>query len=367
MLRSLCGAFAAFSCVAVLAGCGRGPIAVVQGQKIGEKEFHAELERQAGRDALRNLIIGEMITREAAAQGIVVPEERLNEDMRRAVEQAGGPAVWKQELERRGLTEEAIRKQRRVGLLAQELMTKGVKVSDQEVKDFFQKNRERYDRPAYYAISEIVLDSKAEADRVRGELKKPGADFATLARQNSVSRGTSATGGMREPAPLEFIQPAVLQPVIKNLMPGQTSAVIPADGLWYIVRLVDQTPSVKGSVRDPMVAQDIKERLRAAKGKSPDKLLTELKAKYSVTILWPDYASLQEEFASAAALPEFGAREKPGEAGKEPKAGPAPSPPAGAPAGAEGKEAKPGPPPAAPPAEKQATTPPAKKPAKPNQ
>lgn len=352
MLRSLRGALAAFSCVALVAGCGQGPLAVVNGEKIGEKQFREELERQAGRDAVAKLIMEEMLLQEAAAQGIVISEERLNEDMRKAMEGAGGPQPWARELERRGHTEESIRRERRIDLTVHELMTKGVTVSEEEIKQFFEENRkDLYDRPALYVISEIAVDEKAEAQRLREELKKPEADFASLARQHSVS-GTASLGGRRRPTPLELFRPELLREAISHLELGQVSDVIPADDLWYIVRLEDKTPPVKGSLKDPVIAEDVKNRLMRQKGKSWPDLFQELKEKYDVNILWPEYKFLEEDFASPAALPEFGAGEGTTETGAQPEKKPEPpektqQEPAGKP-------------------EKKPTTPPAAKPAEPD-
>lgn len=365
MLRFLRGAIAAFSCV-VLAGCGQGPVAVVGGEKISEKEFYAELERQAGRDAVLKLVMAEMITREAAAQGIVVSEEQLNQDLQRAMQQVGGPQAWERELARRGQTEASLRRERKLELLVRQLLTKDVTVSEEEVREFFEQNRRDYDRPALYAISEIVLDSKDEARRILAELKKPGADFASLAREHSVSDATAAVGGARPPTPLELIRPTVLQAVVEHLEPGELSDVVGADDFWYIVRLEDRTPPVKGDVRDPVIAEDCKERLRLQKGKSWPKLLEEMKAKYNVTILWPQYSFLQEEFASPEALPQFGTGAEPTDAGAGAELPPPPAEKKETGAGSEAG-AKPEKKPAGEARKKQPTTPPSKKPEKPEE
>jgi parvulin-like peptidyl-prolyl isomerase len=80
-------------------------------------------------------------------------------------------------------------------------------VTDQEVKEYYDKNREsKYSKPAMVKASHILIDTrgkneqekaeaKKQAETLLADAKKPNADFAALARANSADPTAKNNGG----------------------------------------------------------------------------------------------------------------------------------------------------------------------------
>ncbi|WP_169999673.1 peptidyl-prolyl cis-trans isomerase [Campylobacter sp. RM9328] len=79
-------------------------------------------------------------------------------------------------------------------------MFDGIKVSDAEIKDFYNKNKENFSQPAQARARHILLGDEKEAGAVIAELKKLKGDaltkkFAELASAKSIDKGSAAHGG----------------------------------------------------------------------------------------------------------------------------------------------------------------------------
>ena len=75
-------------------------------------------------------------------------------------------------------------------------VTAAAKVTDAQVKDYYDGHREVYTTPQTRVVRHILVAAKdkALADKLYGELKA-GADFATLAKKYSIDPGSKSQGG----------------------------------------------------------------------------------------------------------------------------------------------------------------------------
>jgi len=69
-----------------------------------------------------------------------------------------------------------------------------VKVTPQEVEEFYQRNKNIYLAPAVVHIQEIMLGSKEEAEEVLKQVKS-GADFSRIAREKTIRQYAREKGG----------------------------------------------------------------------------------------------------------------------------------------------------------------------------
>ncbi len=83
-----------------------------------------------------------------------------------------------------GLTSEALTKK----------VTEDVKVTDADIKAYYEKNKQQYGAPASRDVRHILVKKKATADRLYAQLRR-GASFAQLARRFSQDPGSKSTGG----------------------------------------------------------------------------------------------------------------------------------------------------------------------------
>ena len=62
------------------------------------------------------------------------------------------------------------KEQIRSNLLLEELLTKDVEVSNDELESYYEKNKDLFNVPAAYHLSHIVVSTKEEADQALQEL-----------------------------------------------------------------------------------------------------------------------------------------------------------------------------------------------------
>jgi len=282
-------------------------VAVVNGRKITEKEFHQRLETMGGGRTLRDMIRREILTQEAEAQGITVSPQRVDEDVARAERDVGSHDELLRFLAFRGQTLEQFRDERAFILMLEELGSKDVKVTDEDVRAYFDEYRGEFDKPEMYRVAEILVGTETEAKELRAQLNDPRASFNALARERSKSP-TASMGGTLPPRPLDSFPPE-LQPELQGLKLAGLLGPFEMEEGWRIIKLLGKDPGQPGSLDDPTIRDAVYQRLRAGQSKNATELLDEMtrQGKYRVSIRWPRYKELQREFETAPALPEFGA------------------------------------------------------------
>lgn len=292
-----------FAVIAIVAGCANKPVAIVDGVKITEAEFNQRLLETAGRDVLRDMIDRELLRQAAAEAGIEVTEEELDAEIEKAKQQIGGEELFQQWLAGREITEERWREHVRFALLTRKLALKDVKYTEEDLKKFFEENKERFAHPAMVSISEIVVASKQDAEEVMAELKK-GTSFGDLARRYSLAP-TRERGGERPEMPIDQIPIPAIREAAQSLPIGKVSDPIPAEGQWYIMMVRDRKPAREASFTADR--QVIEEQYQLQHARPLQEILKEQIAKANVRVLHPLLQDLNEIYTPVPTeMPQFG-------------------------------------------------------------
>ena len=142
-----------------------------------------------------------------------------------------------QEAQRQGMEkDEKISKQideARKLILSQNLQTKlveGVSVSEDEIKEFYEQNKQFYYEPAEYKLSQIVVSTEEQANTVLGQLAQ-GANFAEVVKNQSK---VQAEDKFVTEDQLPFQK---MKDVINILDNGKFSAVFSGPEGFYIVKI----------------------------------------------------------------------------------------------------------------------------------
>ena len=104
---------------------------------------------------------------------------------------------YQTQIKKQGLTPEQVREDVRASVVQNKLyakVTDGVTVSDQEIDDYYKKNKQQYVQPESRDVRHILVKKKALADQLYQQLKS-GGDFAALAKKYSQDPGSKASGG----------------------------------------------------------------------------------------------------------------------------------------------------------------------------
>ncbi|MCI0389496.1 MAG: peptidyl-prolyl cis-trans isomerase [Acidobacteria bacterium] len=114
------------------------------------------------------------------------------------------------------------------------LKLKEVKVTPQEVEDYYNRNQERYQGRSGFLVREIRVSEEDQAQKLhRQALAKP-ADFAVLAKENSESP-TAVNGGLMDYEAQRL--PQVLEQAITPLKVGTISKVVKSNYGFHIFKL----------------------------------------------------------------------------------------------------------------------------------
>jgi len=227
MKRSLMLAAAALAALTVVAaGCGdtdevpSDAAAVVDGTPIQkstvqdllqrtEKTYKAqkrEFPKQGTSEyqslrtqAVAFLVQREEYAREADKLGVEITDAQIQKKIDEVRKQyfGGDQKKFEQGLKEQSYSIAALRQDARADLVNAGIykdITADVKVSDGEAQQYYDQNIDRYRVADSREVRHILVKTKAEADKLRGELEN-GADFAALAKQHSEDPGSKEQGG----------------------------------------------------------------------------------------------------------------------------------------------------------------------------
>jgi parvulin-like peptidyl-prolyl isomerase len=229
---------AVFLIALLLAGCGgEKPAAVVNGEEISREQLdryvsqlkvYAEqmgtsFEGEEGaenlaalkEDAVEGLIYEKLVMQSAAKEGIEVSEEEVNDYLEELKSTFETEAEYQEWLTTMKITEDEFKERIEYQFSGQKLfekITEKITVSDQEVKELYEKDATPWDRIKVShilitaekdkATEEEIASAKEKALSVIKELDQ-GADFGALAEKYSDDPGTAAQGGVLD---MEFTE-----------------------------------------------------------------------------------------------------------------------------------------------------------------
>ena len=162
--------------------------------KVGTAEY-VQLRDQA----MRFLIQRTQFEVKADELGIDVSEKEVDKRIDQYVKERhqGDKKKFAAELKTQGLSEDQARDIIRANLIQEAIfnkVTKDVKVSDDEVKTYYDKNKAQYGTPETRVVRHVLVKKKDLADRLYGELRA-GGDWKKIAKQYSQDPASKNQGG----------------------------------------------------------------------------------------------------------------------------------------------------------------------------
>ncbi len=161
-----------------------------------------------------------------------------------------------------------------------------VKITDEEVKEYYQTHQKDFTKPAQVEMAVIKTQDEALARKVHQRLKR-GEDFFEVAKEIQFH------GAHPERRRLSNLVPEMRE-IVEKMEPGEISPVIKIKDWYCIVKLIKHYPEevhpfemVKESIRKSLAQQKFEE-LRA-------KYLAELKAKSRIEVNEKAWQKLREE------------------------------------------------------------------------
>ncbi len=169
-----------------------------QQKRAFPKAGSAEYEQLKGQ-AITFLVQQAEVDGQAKKLGVDISDEKVDKEIARYKKQfyGGSDARYEKAVKQQGLTDEQARDAIRQQLISQALFKKvtgNVKVSDADIKAYYDTHKTQYVQPESRDVRHILVTKKALADSLYQQLKG-GANFAKLAKQYSKDPGSAAHGG----------------------------------------------------------------------------------------------------------------------------------------------------------------------------
>ncbi len=243
----------------------------VNDQPITKKEFEEAAERNLSRyrnqghqlqpniearireSVLRRMIEDKIIELKAKESQLAVTEEELNTKFAEQKARFRTDEAFQDYLKRSQNTEAQMKDELKRNMLRDRLVEKmsgEIAVSEEEVKKFYEENINRFKDREQVKISRIVLrvpptateaerkKTKAKATDLAKQAKKPNADFAKLARDNS--NGPEAAKG----GDLGFLYRGRMQPefdaIAFAMKPNEVSDVVETKMGYEIIKVEER-------------------------------------------------------------------------------------------------------------------------------
>ncbi|MFQ5867488.1 MAG: peptidylprolyl isomerase [bacterium] len=224
-------------------------LARIKGRKITVEEFQERiveipsyyrgfLATQEGKMELLNGMIAELVLIQKAK------EEGLHrkEEIKRRLKNVGD----------RVLLEEMV----------QELQKDRIAVSDEEVKDYFEKNKEKFTNPEQVRVNHILVRRKSEAKKILNELRE-GASFEKLARKYSIDSITAPRGGDLGYISRGEMMPAFEEAIFALERKGEISQIIETPFGYHLVKLTGRRKMEKKTPEE--IDYEIRTRIQSQK------------------------------------------------------------------------------------------------------
>ncbi len=259
-------------------------------QSAGKQSQLSQLElAQARLQVLDSLVQREVLFQRAEREKLLPTEEQITAAINQQKQQSGmTDEDFQKSLSHQNMTMDSLREEARKDVAIKNLQDKysgKISISDKEVEDFYNNNRQRFVNSRGVALAMIVVDptdnsgqgiqndaksdaeAKVKIDNVYQQLKG-GADFATVARAKSEDATSLTRGGDIGFASEEDLKQNGFPPelVARFFGPMQVGDLIEPvrfnSGKWYIFKLEEKRLQTENlTLESPGVRQQITQAL----------------------------------------------------------------------------------------------------------
>ncbi|MBZ5200082.1 peptidylprolyl isomerase [Planomicrobium chinense] len=232
-------------------------VATVNGKAIERDALYGEMVKATGVETLEAMIANEIVKQELEKADIKVSKEELAAEMAVYEEAYGSSEALETAVKATGMTMGDLAADIETQVKIAKLLGPNIDITDEEVKSYFEENKESLAQPEQVEASHILVETKEKADEVAAKLDN-GEDFAELAKEYSTDTATAESGGdlgafgTGEMAP-EFEEAAFA------MKTDEISEPVETEYGFHIIKVTDKTEAQEATLENSK--EQIKETL----------------------------------------------------------------------------------------------------------
>ncbi|MFM9328920.1 peptidylprolyl isomerase [Paenibacillus mesotrionivorans] len=237
-------------------------VAKVNGSPIVKSQLYSALVKAGGPQTLETMISEELVKQESDKANIQVTDADLEKEMDQIKKSFGSDEEFAQALATYNMTLDSLKKDMHVQVQLRKLLEPQVKITDEEIKTYYDSNLDSLKTPEQVRASHILVATKEEADAVLASLQG-GADFAALAKEKSTDTASKEAGG-----DLDFFPKGLMEEPFETaafaLKTGELSSVVETSHGFHVIKATDHkdaaTPTLdekKEEIRQTLSEQQI--------------------------------------------------------------------------------------------------------------
>ncbi|MBI5209311.1 MAG: peptidyl-prolyl cis-trans isomerase [Elusimicrobia bacterium] len=238
-------------------------IVKVNGIGITKNQMVEKLIQRYAQTTIDDMVNELLLRQEIKARKIEPDAAELDKRVAAISAQFPTKDAFQDRLKQTGASEASLREEVGDQLALERLVIqdKKLSVTDKEVKEAFEKNKERLATPPSVHLRHIQVKTKKEADDILAQLKS-GADFTQLAKERSVADSGKLAGGDYGFVPRGVLPPEIDKPVFAMKV-GETKYLESRIG-HHVLQVLAAKPAqpaelakIKDSLRDRLLAEKI--------------------------------------------------------------------------------------------------------------
>jgi foldase protein PrsA len=260
-----------------------------------KKQCKDQYEQLKG-DVMQFLIQAEWVRQEAEKQGVKVSDQevrnRLEEEKQRAFPGKQGEKRYQEFLKTSGMSEADILYRFKLETLQQKLTQKVTekesKVSDKDVEEYYAKNKKRFAQPERRDLNVVLTRTKSKAQEAKDAIDG-GGSFKTVSKKYSIDDASKQQGG-KLPDVAEGQQEKAFNDAIFSAKKGDLQGPVKTQFGFYVFEVTKVTRASQQSLEQSR--ETIKNLLRSQRQqKSLDAFIKDFRKRYKdMTVCADDYA-----------------------------------------------------------------------------
>ncbi|KZE52833.1 hypothetical protein AV540_09455 [Brevibacillus parabrevis] len=131
-------------------------VAKIGNVSISQHELYEQMKKESGASVMSDLVAIELCRQEGVAQGITVSEQEVDAKVNPIKDKLKTPEKFQQYLKEKNFTnEKELRERIKMILLRDKLLEKAYPVTDEQIKEYYEKNKEKLGKSLEEARPEI--------------------------------------------------------------------------------------------------------------------------------------------------------------------------------------------------------------------